>query len=84
MVAFNKACFFAFFIVFGILILENEVEVKADHVYCIDECDPQAAYMICPPHNERTDGVCKNCCQIKYFPELQGCHLFSANDTLIC
>nr|GLL40433.1 proteinase inhibitor PSI-1.2-like [Ipomoea trifida] len=73
-----KVGFFTVLLVCGIFLLGSNVEL-GNAQFCTQECNPRAAYMICPP-NTRTEPVCRNCCQVAN----TGCQLFDSNDSPLC
>nr|GMD53062.1 proteinase inhibitor PSI-1.2-like [Ipomoea batatas] len=73
-----KVGFFTVLLVCGIFLLGSNVEL-GNAQSCTRECNPNAAYMICPP-NDRTEPDCINCCQATN----NGCQLFDSNDSPLC
>ncbi|CAH9093688.1 unnamed protein product [Cuscuta europaea] len=81
MASCNQIIFFTSLIVFGILFMRNNVEkVEAADIFCTQECNPEALYMLCPQNNTKIYNICKNCCQAG----LLSCHLYRDDDSLIC
>ncbi|VFQ90569.1 unnamed protein product [Cuscuta campestris] len=80
MATYNKVCLFTVvFLVCGIFLMGNNVE-QVNAQICTQECNPNAAYMICQPNNKKTKNVCTNCCKIQN----TRCHIYTSKGGLIC
>ncbi|RAL45610.1 hypothetical protein DM860_009474 [Cuscuta australis] len=54
--------------------------VDAQAAGCPRNCDPDAAYIKCPPNPKKTEAGCTNCC----VSTSRGCRLYYSNNTRLC